>query len=124
MRCGEVPGLYRCPVPLCLCYAAFDSESQSYIHSQSPTRYKCPVCGSDNVRNECKVFIVTDPNTGEWVTEVSDIDTRPDENGSTSCDECDHDANGLWDFDTRNPDHGEDPPCAACGAPESVCECA
>ena len=124
MQCTDAPGHYACPVPRCAHRAKYNRTARTYeLYEVDTLRYRCPVCMSANVRNECQVFIVTDPNTGEWFTDFGDLDTRPDESGISSCNDCDFTADRLTDFDSTRPDFGQDPPCVTCEAPQSACEC-
>jgi hypothetical protein len=98
--------------------------------SDEKPRYKCPKCGETELGSDGEIWCRMNPNTLEVISDYSAESAKltPAEGifagCHTNCQDCGFESDYLRDFDTQNQDHGEDPPCVACGAPESVCECA
>lgn len=78
-------------------------------HQGDGPKYRCPECGSDEVRTDGEIWLGMNPNTGEVLTDILSEPARMTNDGGPegyiTCEECGHESDHRADFDTTHDDY-------------------
>lgn len=84
------------------------------------TQYRCPRCGSAELRSDAEIWCAVNPNTMEILTDIFDDVPELASGGipPTQCQDCDYTEETILAFDTSDSTWVEPDPVAAAAARE------